>query len=100
MNAAGTSGTHPVLYFDGICNLCSSTVMFIVKWDKKKIFHFIPLQSEPSIEAASRTGGEAAQSVLLYYKDKYYMKSDAVLMTARLLGGWWQLAVAGYIFPR
>ena len=35
----------PVILFDGVCNLCSGSVQFILKRDKEKKFMFASLQS-------------------------------------------------------
>ena len=32
--------------FDGICNLCDSSVQYVIKHDKKDVFRFVALQSE------------------------------------------------------
>jgi predicted DCC family thiol-disulfide oxidoreductase YuxK len=31
---------------DGVCNLCNSAVLFIIKQDSKDLFRFVALQSE------------------------------------------------------
>ncbi|HEX5668447.1 MAG TPA: DCC1-like thiol-disulfide oxidoreductase family protein, partial [Chitinophagaceae bacterium] len=36
----------PVIYFDGVCNLCTGTVQFVLKRDKRKVFRFASLQGE------------------------------------------------------
>jgi len=40
---------QPVILFDGVCNLCSSFVQFVIKRDKKNIFKFASLQSDFSL---------------------------------------------------
>ena len=40
------SGNDPVLFFDGVCNLCNQAVQFVIRHDKKAVFRFAPLQSE------------------------------------------------------
>jgi len=37
--------TAPVIFFDGVCNLCNASVQFIIRHDKKRIFRFASLQS-------------------------------------------------------
>src|SRR6476469_9004981 len=36
---------HPVILFDGLCNLCEGSVQFVLRHDKKKQFVFASLQS-------------------------------------------------------
>jgi hypothetical protein len=35
-----------IILFDGVCNLCDSSVQYVIKHDKKDIFRFVSLQSE------------------------------------------------------
>ncbi|MEX0635468.1 MAG: DUF393 domain-containing protein, partial [Ferruginibacter sp.] len=34
-----------IILFDGVCNLCNSSVQFVISNDKKKLFQFASLQS-------------------------------------------------------
>ena len=49
---------HSVILFDGVCNLCNSTIQFIIKKDTKQRFKFASLQSD------------AAREILLQYSMK------------------------------
>jgi len=93
---------RPILFFDGVCNFCNSTVNFIIRHDKKELFLFAALQSDKGRELLRHIKHNEAlpQSVILSYKGNIYEKSDAVLQTARLLGGAWTLILASYILPR
>ncbi len=92
-----TSTDGPILYFDGVCNLCNSLVQFIIRHDREGVFRFASLQSEAGKKV--RAEGELS-SVILFYRGKYYTKSGAVLQVARLLGGWMLLLMPGYILPK
>lgn len=95
------SHIHPVLFFDGVCNLCNNTVQFILKHDKRAVFRFASLQSVAGKAALDKISENIpADSVLLWYKNRFYTKSDAVLQTVKLLGGVWQLMLAGYLLPK
>ena len=37
---------HPIILFDGVCNLCAGSVQFIIKRDNSKYFRFASLQSD------------------------------------------------------
>ena len=37
---------HPVVFFDGVCNLCNHTVDFIVSEDELRRFRFAPIQGK------------------------------------------------------
>lgn len=91
----------PILYFDGVCNLCNGYVQFIIKHDKKERFRFAPLQSAAGRVAAVSSMAKAneQESVILEYRGKYYRRSAAALHTMRLLGGGWALLYAFIIIP-
>ncbi|MBX2907445.1 MAG: DUF393 domain-containing protein [Taibaiella sp.] len=93
---------HPVLYFDGICNLCNRTVQFVLKRDRHKRFRFATLQSTAgtNVVTLGSQPGTSPGSVILYYGGKYYYKSAAALKTAQLLGGIWSLFYVFMIVPR
>ncbi len=91
---------HPIVFFDGVCNLCNGAVQFIIRHDKQKRFLFAPLQSEAGKRAVAALQGTAPDSIILFYEGRYYIKSAAVLRIARLLGGVWALGYAAIIIPR
>lgn len=94
--------THnrPVLFFDGECNLCNSAVQFIIRHDKKKLFLFAPLQSTAGQDALKQFSGHVPDSVILFYNNRYFIKSAAGLNILRLLGGGWRFLYAFIIIPR
>ena len=94
------TNSHPVLFFDGECNLCNGAVQFIIRHDKKNLFLFAPLQSEAGREALRQFSGKAPDSVILFYNGRYFVKSAAALQTLKLLGGAWKWLYAGVIMPR
>ena len=94
---------RPVLYFDGMCNLCNGTVQFIIKHDQQKAFLFAPLQSAQGQAAIADTvssSAETADSVILFEGGKYYTRSTAALRIAKRLNGLWPILYAGIILPR
>ncbi|MFT4203240.1 MAG: thiol-disulfide oxidoreductase DCC family protein [Chitinophagaceae bacterium] len=97
-----TSHQHIVL-FDGVCNLCSRTVQFIIKKDKQKIFRFAALQSEIGQQILAATGGldnHQLTSIVYIQNNHTYIKSDAALMIARQLGGMYTVVSWLRIVPR
>ncbi len=94
--------TRPVLYFDGVCNLCSGMVKFVIRNDKKEQFLFAPLQSPAGTEALQHApdANEKTGSFILYSNGRYYTRSSAALHTFRLLGGIWQLLYAAIVVPQ
>ena len=88
---------HPVILFDGVCNLCHGAVQFIIRRDRAARFRFASLQSEPGRRLAA---GPAPDSILLIENGLCYDRSTAALRIARRLDGAWPLLYAFIVIPR
>lgn len=98
----GTPGAvEPVILFDGVCNLCNSSVLFIIQRDPKAKFRFASLQSDFGKAQMLRYGLKNSEldSVLLIKEEILYQKSNAALEIARNLAGGWPLLYAFKIIP-
>ncbi len=93
--------TQKTIFFDGVCNLCNSSVNFLIDHDKKKQFTFASLQSEYAERMFDKTEVDPGQlEGIVYLKgQKILRKSDAVLEIARELGGGWSLLYAFKVIP-
>jgi len=85
------NGEKLLVLFDGVCNLCESTVQFIIRHDAEKIFQFASLQSTAAqvILARHDYAFDELSSVLLLSDRKLYRKSRAALQILRHLDGLW-----------
>jgi predicted DCC family thiol-disulfide oxidoreductase YuxK len=92
---------HPVILFDGVCNLCNSSVQFIITHDPRGRFRFSALQSEFGQSQLTRYGlnKERLLSVVLLINNKAHDKSRAALEIARRLSGLWPLMYTFIIVP-
>ena len=79
----------PILLFDGVCNLCNSSVQFIIERDTEGIFKFAALQSELGQELLKKFGQDTTDfdTIVLVENDEFYTKSDAALRVAKSLKG-------------
>ena len=86
-----------IVLFDGVCNLCNSSINFIIRHDKKNRFMFAALQSEKGIEILKQYGFNSAvtNSIVLIKNKNIFLKSSAALQIAKSLNG---LFPALYIF--
>lgn len=77
-----------LILFDGVCNLCNSSVQFVIKKDKKNIYLFAPLQGiiGQQIIKVFNIDTKKTDSILLYTNNKLYSKSTAALKVAATLG--------------
>ena len=92
---------NPVVLFDGVCNLCSSSVQFIIKHDSKKIFRFASLQSEFGQDVLKHFGLPANElnSFILLEDEKIYTRSTGALRVTKKLNGLWPALYAFIIAP-
>lgn len=90
-----------VVLFDGVCNLCSASVRFIIKRDKKSRFRFAPLQSSYAAALFKRLNFDSTgvDSIVLCENGNLYVRSTAALRIARHLGGWWSLLYVFMLVP-
>jgi predicted DCC family thiol-disulfide oxidoreductase YuxK len=93
--------SRKIVLFDGVCNLCNSTVQFILKRDKKKQFVFSSLQGKTGTALMQQFGLPEGvyNSFMLVENGKLYTRSAGALRVLKLLGGGWRLLYAFIIIP-
>ena len=90
-----------IIFFDGMCNFCSSSVHFIIKRDKNSYFHFASLQSDSvSLLLENSNSSSLPDSIILFEKGKYYYYSTAALRIASKLSFPWNLFYIFILVPR
>jgi len=91
-----------LILFDGVCNLCNASVLFIIKRDKKAIFMFAPLQSNigQQISEIYSINSKIPDSILLFEHEKWVThKSTAAIKIASKLGFPYNLLLLFYVIP-
>ncbi len=91
-----------IILFDGVCNLCESSVQFVIQHDKKDVFRFVALQSTLGQEIIQHIGiqNKNIDSIILYVPGvAYYYKSTAAIEIARELGGVFHFGTIFRIIP-
>ena len=90
---------HPVVFFDGVCNLCNGAVDAILAEDHEGRFHFAPLQGTTA-EVIDSELVKAGKSMACQDGAALYVQSDAVLHIAAGLGGLWRMLAVVKWLPR
>lgn len=92
---------QPVVLFDGVCNLCSNTVQFIIKHDNKKQFRFASLQSSFGQAVMKHFGLPVNElnSFILLEQGKIYTKSTGALRLTKKMDGLLPLLYVFIIVP-
>lgn len=85
--------TYHIIIFDGVCNLCNSSVNFIIKRDKKNVFQFASLQGNTAQDLIAKYDAERVgfDTFLLIKNDKCFYRTDAALEIIKDLSGFWFL---------
>jgi len=92
-----------LILFDGVCNLCNSSVLYVIKRDKSNTFLFAPLQSDigQDIISTFNIDTKTTDSIILYNPklNKVYHKSAAALHISKSLGFPLNLSAIFFIVP-
>ena len=102
MNELELPQDKSIIMFDGLCNLCESSVQFVIKHDTKDQFRFVSLQSELGQKILNHIGinTKNIDSIVLYQPGKaYYYKSNAAIQIARQLGGLFHFGTLFRVIP-
>lgn len=94
--------SHPVVLFDGVCNLCNASVQWILQRDPKGIFHFAALQSDTGQRLLRDMGMPTVDfdTVVVVTPEGVLTHSDAPLYIAKRLGGLWGVLSGLSILPK
>lgn len=82
-NTAHSGAPQQIVFFDGHCNLCNSSIDLLIQIDRKQILKFAPLSGTTAkqlhIESCDEAGPQN-QSVI-FYRDSQniFKRSDAAL---------------------
>ena len=93
---------NAIVLFDGVCNLCNSLVLFIIKRDKDAKFKFASLQSNTaqSLLRKHNLPIVVVDSFVLIKDDTFSEKSSAGLYLLKEIGGLWKLLYIFILIPR
>jgi predicted DCC family thiol-disulfide oxidoreductase YuxK len=83
-----------IILFDGVCNLCNSSIQFVIRHDKKNRYKFAALQSDTAKMLLNERGIDSSQIdsiILIDPNTAYYIKSTAALEIGKSFGGGWRL---------
>jgi predicted DCC family thiol-disulfide oxidoreductase YuxK len=92
-----------IILFDGLCNLCNESVIFILQHEKKPIFQFASIQSEAGKELLEWCGlpKDFNRAVVLIDRGSVFLGSTAALKIGEQLQFPWSfLSQVSFIVPR
>ncbi len=92
-----------IILFDGVCNLCNGSVIFVLKWEKEPVFKFASIQSKAGHELLEWCGlpSDYNQAVVYIDNGKVGLGSTAALKIGQgLIFPWSAPSYAGFVVPK
>ena len=74
-----------VIYYDGVCFVCSSAINALIKMDKSDILYFSPLQSNYARSTINKKFLKDMNSVIVKKDEEVFSKSYAAFIILREL---------------
>ena len=95
---------HPVVLFDGVCNMCNAWVTFVIDRDPRGVFRFASLQSDVAHRLLEGVGRPVPQgdpdSIVVVEGANVYDASTAVLRVMQSLNAPWPALAVFRLVPR
>lgn len=90
-----------LIIFDGMCNLCTFSVRFILQHESAPILHFTPLQSEAGARLLQTYGFDPADAKTFVFiqNGQAYTRSAAALGVAKYLRWPWRGLLIFRVLP-
>ena len=89
-----------IVFYDGDCGFCNTSVQFILKRRKNNTFYFSPLQSKFAKNILKKHGKPINLDTIYYLSHgKVYGKSSAAFQMAKQLKWPYPISVIFYIVP-
>jgi predicted DCC family thiol-disulfide oxidoreductase YuxK len=90
-----------ILLFDGVCNLCSGSVLFVIKRDAKKQIRYASIQSIKGKMLLKQFHIHEAYlgSLIFIDEGKVYLKSTGALRLCKYLNGFWPILFSLILIP-
>ena len=87
-----------VIYYDGICFLCSNLVDFSIRHDHEKRIQYSPLQSNYAKRTLNMDETSDIDTVIVQQGDKVFKKSEAAFIILKFLNH--PLQYLRFVIPR
>jgi predicted DCC family thiol-disulfide oxidoreductase YuxK len=90
---------EPIIFYDGDCGFCQSSVQFVLD-NRKQDFFFCSLHSDYAKKVLAENKIELRMDTIYYLKGgRMHDKSTAALLISKGLKGFWPLMICFYIVP-
>lgn len=92
--------SNPIVLFDGVCNLCTTSVRFLLTYNKKENLHFASLQSNyaKNLLEQYQVSNSNLSTIIFIENKQVYTKSTAVFeLTKHLTYPWRAISLFRFI---
>jgi predicted DCC family thiol-disulfide oxidoreductase YuxK len=95
----------PLMLYDGDCGLCSASVQFVLRHERRHTLRFAALESAVGREVRRRHPELARVDSVVWVEqpgnagERVRVRAAAVLEAARYMGGPWRLAALARVVP-
>ena len=95
----------PVLLYDGGCGVCSASVQWILKHERRHTLRFVPLEATLGAELRALAGIDETIDSVLWVELRggrvhAEIRSTAILRVLAYVGGLWRLLTVLRVVPR
>ncbi len=92
---------YTFIYFDDYCYLCSNTIRLLNAFDRKKKLKYYGLSSKENQTILQNAPAYIlnSDSIIVYYNEQYFIKSEAIFAILKILGGLFLVFYIFKIFP-
>jgi predicted DCC family thiol-disulfide oxidoreductase YuxK len=87
-----------IVFFDGVCVLCSRFVQFLLRHDAKHVLHFSSLQGD-AIKKTKAVSFVKENTIILCKENEVYIRSKAAIECIAALGGIWKVVRVFLLIP-
>lgn len=90
---------RPIVFYDGVCGLCTRSVQLLLKLDRHHRLLFAPLQGT-TYKTITKNEHTSFDSIVVYTNNELYSEVKALQHIGKTLGGFWNiLRIISFAIP-
>jgi len=90
---------RPIVFYDGVCGLCTRSVQLLLKLDRHHRLLFAPLQGI-TYKTITKNELTSFDSIVVYTNNEFFTEVKALLHIGKTLGGFWNiLRIISFAIP-
>jgi predicted DCC family thiol-disulfide oxidoreductase YuxK len=98
--SVAASPDPPIVFFDGVCGLCNASVDRLLRWDRRGVLRFAPLQGATAEQLLPARLTGHLDTLVLLDAEGLHLRSEAALRALTYVAGPWRLLAGLRVVPR